>query len=428
MEQYENEAELPPSFVTIPINIDIEALEQSIDKDLKGVIYEDKDLNDGDATAMKLVKDGRIEIQADTSQLNYQLPLRVDLKYNAGFTTVEGKGKILLDFQTKYNIDPDWSIQTFTSLSTYDWIEKPKIRVAGINLNIGFLGNLIVDNTKKVITRTIDELIKDNLMLNERISEIWDQLQSPILLSEEYSTWLIANPKDIGMSPIMTNNRSIVSSIHVETRPAVFIGPEPQTVGTTLLPVPSFKFTPQQTDEFELRISAEVTYEEAERLAKVEMQGETYDYGSRTFTVEDIKLYGQNDKLIINTQLSGSYTGNIYLEGTPVYDERENTIKIDDLKYTLKTKNFLFKTAGWLLKSTFKNRIQDTLDFYLETNLEEAKNQFKQQLAGYSITNGVQLNGDLNQLQIQDARLTPTGMTVDIMMNGKLNLDIKGLN
>ena len=25
MEQYENEAELPPSFVTIPINIDIEA-------------------------------------------------------------------------------------------------------------------------------------------------------------------------------------------------------------------------------------------------------------------------------------------------------------------------------------------------------------------------------------------------------------------
>jgi len=184
----------------------------------------------------------------------------------------------------------------------------------------------------------------------------------------------------------------------------------------------------QVDEELALLVSDEVSYEEAERLAKEEAAGETYDYGKRSFTVEDINLYGQEDQLVVDVLLSGSYNGNVYLTGRPVYDDRDNAVVIKDLKYTLKTKNVLFKTAGWLLKSTFKNKIEETLNFYLDYNLEAAKKQLKEQLSSYNVTNGVLLNGDLNELTITDAVLTPRGMKVDVLLTGKLNVLINGLN
>jgi hypothetical protein len=427
MEKYKELLENRISYLNIPISIDVTSLEKSIDQDMDGVIYEDKDIND-DGTMLKLEKQGSIDIQADTSQLTYQLPLKVWVKYDAGITYVEGEGIIKLDFLTKYSINPDWELQTLTSIEQYEWIEKPKLRLAGLNFSVGFLGDLIVRNSRVAITRTIDTMVKENLNLSERIKETWTQLQEPILVAEEYNTWLTVNPTDIGMTPIQTQDRTIKSTIMIESKPAISVGPRPATAMSNYF-LPPFKYADGQVnEEFALLVSAEITYAEAERLAREEAAGETYDYGKRSFTVDDINLYGQEDKLVVDVLLSGSYNGNVYLTGEPVYNDRNNSIKIKNLKYTLKTRNLLFKTAGWLLKSTFKNKIEETLNFYLDYNLEAAKQQLKQQLANFNVTNGVMLNGDLEELAIKDANLTPQGMKVDVILRGKLNLLINGLN
>lgn len=427
MEKYNEILESRISYLNIPISIDVHSLEQSIDQDMDGILYEDKDIND-DGTMMRLEKQGAIDIVADTSKLTYQLPLKVWIKYDAGITYVEGEGLIKLDFLTKYAISPNWELETVTSIEEYEWIEKPKLRLAGLNFSVGFLGDLIVRNSRTPITRTIDAMVKQNLNLSERIKETWSQLQEPILVAEEYSTWLTVNPTDIGMTPIETKNRKISSTILIESKPAISVGPRPSP-GANAYYLPPFKYSDEKIDEeFALLVSAEISYEEAERLAKEEAAGETYDYGKRSFTVEDINLYGQEDQLVVDVLLSGSYNGNVYLMGRPVYDDRDNAVVIKDLKYTLKTKNVLFKTAGWLLKGTFKNKIEETLNFYLDYNLEAAKKQLKEQLSSYNVTNGVLLNGDLNELTITDAVLTPRGMKVDVLLTGKLNVLINGLN
>ncbi len=427
MEKYDEILETRISYLNIPIRIDIQSLEKSIDRDMDGIIYEDKDIND-DGVMMKLEKNGTIDILADTSSLKYQLPLKVWVKYDAGITYVEAQGIIKLDFLTKYSISSNWELETLTSIEQYDWIQKPKLKLAGINFSVGFLGDMIVRNSRVAITRTIDTMVKENLNLNERIKETWTQLREPILVAEEYNTWLTVNPIGIGMTPIETKDRFISSTILIESEPSISVGPRPSPVSGSFL-VPPFKYSNEKVDEdFALLVSAEITYAEAERLAREEAAGETYDYGKRSFTVEDINLYGQEKKLVVDVLLSGSYEGNIYLTGEPKYDERDNAIVIKNLKYTLKTKNLLYKTAGWILKSTFKNKIEETLNFYLDYNLDAAKKQLKEQLGNYNVTNGVKLNGDLQDLAIKDAVMTPAGMKVDVMITGKLNVEIKGLN
>lgn len=414
------------SFLNIPIEIDIAALESSIEKDMGGVLYEDKEMTD-DGVMLTLRKQGPIDIKADTNNLFYQLPLEVYIKYDAGLTNVEGRGKIKLDFLTQFDIDPTWNLSTSTNIERFEWIEKPRIRVMGVNLSVGFLGDLILNNTKGVITKTIDNLVVDNLPLRNMVQQAWVQLQEPYLVSEEYNTWLMVNPKTIGMTPLQTNNRKIESKIFVESRPQIRVGDRPGPSGGSYL-LPPFEFANSQSDGFALYVTAELTYEEAERLAREQVVGEVYEYGKKSFKIENIDFFGQDDDLVVDVLLSGSYNGNIYLTGRPEYNERRNTIDIKDLKYTLKTKNLLYKTAGFILKSTFKNKIEETLNFYLTYNLEEAKQQIKEQLSDYKITNGVSLKGDLNDLAIQNVSLTPVGMQVDVLLDGKLSLEVKGLN
>lgn len=425
-EKYDVIALQESSYLNLPIEIDIEGLEKSLDRDRDGLIYEDNDFKD-DGLMMKLSKQGPIEILADTNKLNYTLPLDVWIKYDAGITNVEGKGKIKLEFLTAFNIDPTWQLSTNSSIEKFEWIEKPKIRVAGVNLSVGFLGNLIMNNSKSIITKTIDDLVSANLPLRDLVQQAWIQLQEPILVSSDYNTWLSVNPRSIGMTPLQTLNKKIVSQIVVESQPKIRLGNRPADGSSSFL-LPPFEYKSASSDGFAMYITADLTYEEAQRLAREEAVGETYDYGKRSFTVEDISFFGQGDQLVVDVLLSGSYTGNIYLTGKPTYNERKNTIDIKNLKYTLNTKNILFKTAGFILKSTFKNKIEDTLNFYLEYNLEETKKQVQAQLEDFRITNGISLKGDLDDLSIQNVGLTPEGMRVDILMGGKLNVIVQGLN
>ena len=147
MEKYEEILENRISYLNIPIRINVQSLEKSIDKDMDGILYEDKDIND-DGMMMKLEKQGAIDIVADTSSLNYQLPLKVWIKYDAGITYVEAQGVIKLDFLTKYSISSKWELETLTSIEKYEWIDKPKLKLAGLNFSVGFLGDQIVRNSR----------------------------------------------------------------------------------------------------------------------------------------------------------------------------------------------------------------------------------------------------------------------------------------
>ena len=174
-------------------------------------------------------------------------------------------------------------------------------------------------------------------------------------------------------------------------------------------------------------MDATLGYEDAERLTKQSIQGERFEQGSRYVVVEDVELFGQGNNLVVNLQLSGSYNGNIYLTGEPVFNPRRNRIEIEDLEYTLDSKNFLLRSAAWLAKGTLKKKLQENMDFLLDYNLQDAQQQMQEQLADYEISTGVRLQGKLDELQLHNAYLTTDGIKVVMVMNGELGVKVNGL-
>ena len=416
------------SVIRIPIQIDIVKLEGSLNEQLSDKLYEDDTFDDGDKMKVIARKDGTIRLGVERDAVRYQVPLDLWIQYNLGLGRVEATGGLTLDFRTTWSINSDWQLQTHTELQGHEWTERPRLRMAGVSIPVQSIANAILRRSTTSIGPNIDTLVAQSFQLDKAVSEAWELLYAPYEVSPEYQTWLVVNPTDIGMTPIETYGDRLVVTIVVQSQPELHFGARPITMAPRRLPAFQYRnLNPDAPRGFQIYLDATVSYEEAERLTKQSIQGERFEQGRRHVVVEDVELYGQGNNLVVNLQLSGSYNGSIFLTGEPVYNARRNRIEIEDLEYTLDSKNFLLRSAAWLAKGTIKKKLQENMDYLLEYNLQDARKQMQEQLADYEVNEGIRLQGSLDDLLIYNAYLTTEGMKVVMSINGQLGVKVEGL-
>ena len=82
--QYINELKpLPLSYLNIPVNLKLSVLESIINSQLTGLLYEDKDFNDGDRMKVKVFKKNPIKLIGKDNELKYKIPLSIQVIYAA---------------------------------------------------------------------------------------------------------------------------------------------------------------------------------------------------------------------------------------------------------------------------------------------------------------------------------------------------------
>ncbi len=427
MEAYDT----PPSMeqvstIRIPVRINMQDMERSINEQLAGIIFEDKDPDDGDNLALRVEKKDYISLAVSGRDLQYRVPMSLWFRYKAGFAYLTGTAEIAIQFRTLFDIGADWQLHTQTVIENYEWLRKPRLQVGAIQIPIGFIGDMVVNNSRNTITTTIDRLAKEQVNLRAQVEEAWKRMFEPELLSPEYRAWLLINPETIAITPLQYTPQFIEATILISSRPRLHVGRTPQT--RTPLPLPPRQFSDSPQKDFSIYLHAEVPYQEAERIAREQLNGETFSSGNRTVTVQDVELYGKGNTLIVHTRLSGSFNGSVYLEGQPYYNPLRNSIDIKDLRFTVDTQNFLHKTAAWLLKSNLKRALQDNMDFLLDYNLKELEAELQKQLRHYPIAPGIHLEGQLSQLQIHNAYMAPEGIRVQVGLRGQVEVFVSGLN
>lgn len=427
MEMYDdNIAELPISLLNIPVDISLRDLDRSLNESLQGLIYEDKNINDGDKMMVKARKVQNITIETDGLALVYRVPLGLWIKYDTGLGHVEADAELVMNFRTAFSIDEGWNLQTYSQLERHEWLKSPKVRMGFVSLPVGFISDLVIRRSQGRINKAIDDMVAEQLQLRPLVEAAWQKTFEPMLVAPAYNTWLSIHPQSISMTPLEMGQYNIRSTIVVAARPGVSVGEQPRA--ERVQPLPKFQYAlGDPGDDFNLYINTEVSFKEAERLAKANLVGQTFAQGSRAVRVEDIQLYGQGQNIVVNTRLSGSYEGSIYFMGRPVYNPRSNSIDLEDMDFSLETKNALFKSAGWLLKSTILKKVQENMDFLLDYNLREIQTQMEEQLKEYKFSEGVKLRGSLSAFQIQNAWVTKDAIRVFLGMNGKVNVLVEGL-
>jgi hypothetical protein len=423
------QSEKHKSVVHVPVELSIAELSRHLNAQVQGLIYEDNDRQEG--FKIKVWKRAPIVADARDSLLFYTVPLKIwgEKAYQVlGISGAQAtEFQVNLKFMTRFGIDPDWKVRTQTVSAGFDWVTKPSIKIAGIEVPItGIISRKISENLEK-FSKAIDDNIRQNFVVKSYILQAWNLIREPRLLSDQYRTWLVITPTDILMTPFNVQNGKISATLGIRGFTQTLTGEKPTIKPVT--DVPNLIITTDVPHGFQIGLIGVVPYEEASKFAAAQFIGKTFDFKEGKYKIEvtSIDIYGQNDKLVIKAGLKGSINGVIYLKGIPYYDTNTRMLSLKNVDYDLDTRSVLIQTANWLLQGKFAKQIEQQFVFPVGPQVDEAQKAIRQQLTNRKVAKGIDFGGRLDTLDPDQVYLTPTSLVALIVAKGRIEIKIDGL-
>jgi hypothetical protein len=370
---------------------------------------------------VKVYKRNPIKLSGKDNELKYRIPLSIQVVYDAMVTNVLASGEIELEAKTSFKISKDWTLKTQTDVTNYVWIKKPVAQVVGVNIPLGSLADVILNNSKSYLGKQMDETTSSYFDLKSIVSSAWNSISRILSVSEEYKTWLSVNPSKVTMAPLIIQGDSILSNLSLMAKPQLSIGDKPRE--NMVNKIPDYSQVLNDNLRTLLVLRTKLPFSETKNLTLKQVGGQTFSSGKKSVTVVDVNYFGINNKLGVELTLSGVYKGKIFLTGTPQIEAKTNLINLPDLDFNLETKNFLVKSAGWILKSNLRRMIQENINFYLTLNLNETKKELEKQLNDYPLATGFKMKSRIDQLSVENIQITPEGIMVDLAIGGNLGVN-----
>jgi hypothetical protein len=305
----------------------------------------------------------------------------------------------------------------------YEWISSPILKVGPVDVPITFIANLILKANQAKLSAAIDKSVKENISLKSYISAAWDALQQPRKVNDTYNMWVKVTPQAVISNPLSGKDGKILHTVSIKAVTQAFVGEEPAKSPTVALPALSIQN--KIPSEFSVNMYTELPFPKINEFAREYMLGQIFTEGKYSIKVENIDLYGSNDKLVIHLVLSGSYKGDLYLEGLPFYNAEIQAIQLKNLDYHVKTKDILIKSAAWIFKSKMLNTLSQNISLPMGEQLKAARTMTESNFKDNILAEGVFLNAKLKDFDILDIGLSKESMRCLVGINGRLSLSIR---
>lgn len=416
------------SNISIPIETDGRTLKRMINREISGVVYADSsfDDNDHDDLMLRATVSDSISLSLDRNQISYRVPLKIWIRkrISAGFLgldlsqTGDATAALILKFRTTVSLTNDYGINAVTSSDGYEWTQMPRLIVGQVQVPLPVIGDMIVQSNMTAISKEINNEIKKTVNFKKIIADAWIGMQKPFLISDEYKLWLKLTPSEVSSVPLGVSAFNIRHTFGIKTQVELFFGNEP---GYTVNPtVPPLKITSAIPDNFNITFSIDVPLSRINDLARRQLNGYSYTYKNYSITVNDITLYGQGENLIVAMPVGGSIKGTIYLSGKPVFDKGTSSIKLENLDFSVSTKNVLVKSASWILRSGLIKKMSENLVFPFGDRLTEARNEVASYLRQSRSLGYFRITGDVQKLEADKILITPESVRAYFQMVGNI--------
>ena len=421
------------SIINLFADLEISKLEQLINSQLDSVLYEDNSFedNNGDNLKFKAKKDGQVKINAEENELSWELPVAVNIQkglkifgYNIPMVdTWEYTGQLRLRFKTKLTINRDWTIKTITSSNGYIWTKKPAVKIAGIDIPVTIVANLLLPSNLQSFSQQIDEIVANSFDFRGFAENGWRMLFNPFKLPGSYEAWLAITPYSVSLVPIQGAAGHIRLGAAITSDVECLLESAPPSGKVAALPnIQSLK---SPSDTFKVNLLADIPFVTINRIIKEEVGDSTFVFGTRRIRFETFRVYGTNGKMAVETTVSGSLKGLLYLTGTPYFNVADTTLRIKDLKFDFKTRNLLIGSASWLFSGKIERMVEKSIAIPFGPNIYGIETQIVQFFRHYPIGYGFELNGRLARLYVSDLFLSPESVKANVVFSGNLALSIK---
>lgn len=417
------------SFITMPMDISLQEIENQLNKSLTGLIYEDTNLED-DKTEMRITKTASIKLIEKDGKIQSVLPLKIwsKIKYGTEFLglndtrEIELNGTIILSSTVKLS---NWKMNTVSKIEDFNWSESPTILVAGKKVPITYIINPTLSIFKSKMAKKIDEAIDKSCDFKPYVLQVLEKISTPFETSKEFETWFKLAPLEVYVTDALLQKNKINMNLGLKCNMQTMVGQQP--VNSFNKEAITFKSVQKIPEKTTATVAAISTFESASRIITKNFQGKEFASGSRKITIQNVNLWQKDSKMIVELQMTGSLDGSIYLSGTPNYNPITKEIYFDNMDYVLNTKGLLSRTANWLLGGVILKKIQANCRYSIQANLEQAKKSMQPYLSNFSPMKGVFVNGVLGDFEFDKVELTQNAIIAFISTSGKILVSVDGM-
>ncbi|MDD3877852.1 MAG: DUF4403 family protein [Bacteroidales bacterium] len=426
--------EVVQSFISLPIQIPLNVIENEVNRQFAGTIYEDMDYDipEKDDVKVRIWKTRDIRLQAYNEYVRFDVPVGIWAKYRwkacdfCPQIEKETNFNIFINFTSKIEVKNDWRIEFKTLPTGLRFETTPRLDFGVISIPITSIVEPIVKEQLSLITQDIDNEMEELLNLNKTMDSVWQALQEPQLLDSSYNAWLSVTPTQALLSPLRSNNEGVKIFAGFRGIIKVVLGEKPIVNNFSSLPL--ITLTEQIGNEFSIFIESFMNFDAATDIARRHLKDTILEINTnRSVKIDDISFMGFGSKIYTKVVLSRSINGTVYFIGTPAYNRETKEIYFADFDYDLRSKNALFKSADWILHGTFKRTIEKQFRYNVTDDFNEIKILVDKSLMDYDFDGIFTLNGRLDSLDIHDVFVEPNGLRLIIDAKGRSKIKINSL-
>lgn len=423
------------SAVTIPMSLPISEIQRLVNLQIAGTLYEDLSYedNNNDQLKTKVEKDGDIVLKSLTNnRLMFSVPLKIWAQKGIGtlgvYSYQQTNFKLVMNFISSLVLQPNWALKTSTSTAGFIWKEKPVLDFGKVKIPITSIIEDILVKQQKDFTAVIDTQIQQKMNLQPYLVMAWNNFTNPIQISEQYNTWLKITPQSLKLTPLEIYADQIKSTISIDLFSETFTGIKP--LGNPFVKtIPNYIPSQNMGDVFSMKTTANIPFAAASNIAKKQFEGKDFDFnnGKSKIRVEEIKVYPENDNVVIEVKTSGKVNGTSFIKGLPIYDAQKHKIAFTKTDFTLKTRNIFQKALTSLFEGKIVKMIEQDFGIPLQEIEDNSKKSIEDSFNKEYYT-GLKLQGKVLAIQPNQIFIHPEFMTAVIDINAKLNLKIEGLS
>jgi hypothetical protein len=420
------------SSITMPVTIPLSQISNIINASVKDLIYQDDSYtdNNNDQFKVKVWKTRPIRLVGGTNQnILIEVPLKIWAEKGIGtlglYTYQSTTFETVMSFNTSISLKNNWTIVTQTRPNGFRWVTKPVLDFGKIEIPItSLVEKSLVEQQKKFCT-TIDQQMAGQLNFQNYAVMAFNVFANPFQVSEEYNTWLKITPINVHITPLQFYANQINTSLGIDIYSETYTGRKPES-SEFVKSAPDFGFVASLEDQFLLQTTANVPFTEATAIARNMFLNKEYDVRGSSVKIKDIKVYGEDNRVMVEAETEGYVNGTAYISGVPVYDESKKKIVLSETKFRLKTSNILQKTATLLFRGRIVKMIEEEYGIPTQ-DLENTSRKSIEEAFNKEYYKGLKMSGKVFTLKPGNILMNPFGITAVIDTKATLKLIVNGI-
>ena len=423
------------SNITLPVSLPVSEINNLINQSVKGVLYEDQSYtdNNNDQFKVRVEKQGNIAIKAlSNNRLMISVPLKIWAEKGYGtlgyYMYQDTNFNLIMNFITSLAATPDWKLNTKTTTAGFVWTQKPVLDYGKVKIPIASFIESVLKEQQNKFTTVIDQQIKSQFNLQPQLVMAWNQFSKPINVSQEYNTWLKISPQNTYMTPLQVFQDKIKTTVGIDLFSETFVGKMPLPT-KDVTSIPNFVVKPDLQNIFNLQTTANISFDEATKIARQQFLNKEFPLNSEKnkVKVDDIKVYGDKENIVIEVKTQGGVTGTAFIKGKPAYDVQSHKIVLTQTDFNLKTKNFFQKALTVLFEGKIRKMIEKDYGIPL-MDIENSSKKSLMESFNKEYYKGIRLQGNVIELKPTQFLISESYITVVIDTKAQLQMNISGLS